>query len=286
MFRARRQPRSNRTRSPPACVTGLGRAQMRQHGEDAAVAVLALGHAELQEQVAHVRLDRALAEVEALGDAGVRESLRHQLEHLALALGQLGERAVGARPRDEARDDLGVERRAALGDALRRGQELTDVEHAVLQEVAEAAERDELDGVRRLDVLREHEDAELRVRLLHVPRGEGALVGERRRHADVEHDEVGMLVVDRAQAARPRCRARRRPRARRPRTGGRAPRAGAPGPRRSGRARQLRGQGRAGAVGALDPERAAQRGHAVGEAVEPGARAGRRAADAVVGDAR
>jgi hypothetical protein len=39
---------------------------------DAAVAVLALGQLELHEDVTHVGLDRALAQIEALGDAHVR----------------------------------------------------------------------------------------------------------------------------------------------------------------------------------------------------------------------
>ena len=67
---------------------------------------------------------------------------------------------------DQPRDDLRVERRAAGGDPLGGGEELADVEHAVLEQVAEAAERDQLDGVRGLDVLGEHEHADLGVRLL------------------------------------------------------------------------------------------------------------------------
>ena len=44
------------------------------------MAVLALGQVELRQNVAHVRLDRALAQVEALGDAHIRKALGHQLE--------------------------------------------------------------------------------------------------------------------------------------------------------------------------------------------------------------
>jgi hypothetical protein len=42
---------------------------MGEHGEDSAVAILALGQVELHQDVAHVSFDRALAEVEALCDA-------------------------------------------------------------------------------------------------------------------------------------------------------------------------------------------------------------------------
>src|ERR1051325_8226186 len=45
----------------------------------------------------------------------------------------------------------------AVGDAARRIEEVVDVEHAVLEQVAEAAAvGDQLDDVARLDVLGEH----------------------------------------------------------------------------------------------------------------------------------
>src|SRR4029453_2898452 len=89
------------------------RAQVCQHGEDAAVAVLALRDVELAQHVADMRLDRALADEQPLRDTTVGQSLGHQPQDLALALGELGERPVGARRRDQPPDDLRVERRAA-----------------------------------------------------------------------------------------------------------------------------------------------------------------------------
>ena len=59
-------------------------------------------------------------------------------EHLALARGELVERAVVAAA-EELRDDLGVERGAAGGDALHRVDELAHVGDAVLEQVADAA---------------------------------------------------------------------------------------------------------------------------------------------------
>jgi hypothetical protein len=47
---------------------------MGQDGEDAAVVVLGLGQVELHEEVAHVSLDRALAQIEASGDSCVRQA--------------------------------------------------------------------------------------------------------------------------------------------------------------------------------------------------------------------
>ena len=98
---------------------------------------------------------------------------------------------------DEARDHLGVERRAALGDTLRGGEELADLEYAVFEQVAEAAEGDERDCVGRFDVLGEDEHAQLWMRLLRLPRGARTLVGEGRWHPDVQDDEVGIVIGDR-----------------------------------------------------------------------------------------
>jgi hypothetical protein len=92
-----------------------------EHGEDAAVAVFAFGYVEFHEEVADVRLDGALAEVEALGDACVGEAFGHQLEHVAFPVGELSERVVVALCRDAAGDDLGVERGSSLGDAFGGG---------------------------------------------------------------------------------------------------------------------------------------------------------------------
>ena len=74
----------------------------------------------------------------ALGDRLVRAALGHQLEHLALARSQLGQRVVAPAAADELRDDRRIERRAALGDAANRGRELVDVGDPVLEQVADA----------------------------------------------------------------------------------------------------------------------------------------------------
>ena len=59
--------------------------------------------------------------------------------------------------------DLRVQRRAAAGDAFGGLEEVVDGEHAVFEEVAEASEGDQLDGVGGLDVLGEHEHPDVRV---------------------------------------------------------------------------------------------------------------------------
>ena len=142
------QPR----RQPTSCARGASRfaqpaqtasavqllAQVGEHGEHAAVVPGVGREAELREDARHVLLDRALGDDEPLADRLVRAALGHQLEHLALARGELVERVVAAAPADEQRDDLGVERRAALADAPHGGGELVDVGDAVLEQVADA----------------------------------------------------------------------------------------------------------------------------------------------------
>ena len=153
---------------------------LRQHRQHASVGILALRDTELEQHVAHVRLDRPLAEEQALGDPHVRQPLGHALEDLVLARRELVQRIVLRARREQPRDDLRVERRPAFRDALRCGQELSDLEHPVLEQVAEASERHELDRVGRLDVLGQDEDAHVRMRGLDLACRPGALVGVRR----------------------------------------------------------------------------------------------------------
>ena len=71
----------------------------------------------------------------------VREALGHQREHLALALGERGERAVGvARRRPGAATTFGSSAEPPRATRSAAVEELADVEHAVLEQVAEAAE--------------------------------------------------------------------------------------------------------------------------------------------------
>ena len=88
----------------------------------------------------------------------------HVLEHLALARRERVDGVVAAAAADELGDDRRVERRAALPHAPYGGGELAHVGDAVLEQVADSlgAFGEELHRVRRLDVLREHEHADIR----------------------------------------------------------------------------------------------------------------------------
>ena len=81
--------------------------------------------------------------------------------------------------------------------ARSRSEELADLEDTVLQEVAEPTTGDKRDGIGRLDVLREEKYADVRVLVLDRKRGTGAFVGEGRRHADVEDDQVRLDALHR-----------------------------------------------------------------------------------------
>src|SRR6476620_1046228 len=72
----------------------LGLPKEREHGHDTAVHVGFFGEAELVEHRVDVLLDRAVGEERALRDRRVVQPLRHQRQHLALALGELRERGV------------------------------------------------------------------------------------------------------------------------------------------------------------------------------------------------
>ena len=158
--------------------------------------VLSRGQVELHQHAADVPLDGSLGQHQAARDADVGEALGHQREYLALALGQ-HRQPVGGVAADERGHDLRIERRAAARDAHGRLDELADVEHPVLEQVAEAALRHQPDRARGLDVLGEHEHADVGVGVADPARGADAFVGVRRWHPHVDDGEVGLVLADR-----------------------------------------------------------------------------------------
>src|SRR4051794_5729103 len=174
----------------------LSSVQEREDGEDAAVVGVRRGQAELAEDVRDVFLDGALGHDEARGDRVVRPPLGHQPEHFALARGELVEHAVLAAAAEELGDRLGVHRRAALRHAPDGVDELAHVGDAVLEQVADAAAaiREQLGRERPLDVLRQDEPRQAGHPRARLQRGADALVGERRRQADVDDAHVGLVA--------------------------------------------------------------------------------------------
>src|SRR3954447_604385 len=87
--------RSSRTRRATASAPSSSdaewseaHAEVSEYCRDAPIDVAALDQPKLVEDVAYVDFDRALRQVEALGDAGVAEALGDQREHVALAGGE------------------------------------------------------------------------------------------------------------------------------------------------------------------------------------------------------
>jgi hypothetical protein len=139
-----------------------------------------------------VALDGARAELELAGDGPVRPPFGDERQHLALALGEGVEQGASA-PADEGRDHLRVERRAAVGDAFDRVDELRDVAHAVLEQVADARRvvAYELEHVGRLEVLGEDEHRDSRVVTSDLRGRHKPVVGVAGRHPDVDDRDVG-----------------------------------------------------------------------------------------------
>src|SRR5438067_4517135 len=94
---------------------------------------------ELGEDGGYVALDRLLGEGEVAGDGGVRPALCDKGEHLTLAVGEPGEALLRRVAPEQAGHDVGVEDGAAAGHGRERIDEGRDIEHAVLEEVAEVA---------------------------------------------------------------------------------------------------------------------------------------------------
>jgi hypothetical protein len=94
---------------------------------------------ELLEDGLHVALDRTRAQVELPPDRPVRAALGEQRQHPPLPVRELVERRAAVTA-NEALHHLRVERGSARCDALDRVNELSDVAHAVFEEVAENAQ--------------------------------------------------------------------------------------------------------------------------------------------------
>ena len=148
---------------------------------------------ELREDVRDVVADRLLAEHEVPRHPGVVVALRDQLEHLALALGELGERLRGvARARhrevlDHALRDVGPEDRLAAADRRDRAHDVVLI--GALEQVAlGAGAHGREDGVVVLEH-RQHEHADVRALGDDLARRLDAVeLG----HVQIHDDDVGL----------------------------------------------------------------------------------------------
>src|SRR5919201_6611480 len=127
--------------SPPLRVrqAGLVSVEEPDRGENTAVIVIALGQRELNHDAVHVSLDRALCDPESSCDAGVRASLRHQREHLALARRQLFERITHFPRRNELLNKQWVNDRSTTAYASNGVEKLVKLGDPGLEQIAAPA---------------------------------------------------------------------------------------------------------------------------------------------------
>ena len=114
---------------------------------------------------------------------------------------QLGQRRVlaGGARRDQRLDHLRVHDRATGRDLVDRGDQMLAVAQAILEQVRApvGAAVEQREAVARVGVLAHHDHADLRMGLAQPVGEHDALRVARRRHADVGHDDVGQLGLDR-----------------------------------------------------------------------------------------
>ena len=99
---------------------------------------------------------------------------------------------------DEALDDLGIERGATIGDPFDRLDEVRDVPDAFLEQVSDTRGivPDELEHVRRLEMLREDEHGNRRLLAADLGGGDEPVVGVPGRHAHVDDRDVRRVRAD------------------------------------------------------------------------------------------
>jgi hypothetical protein len=154
---------------------------------------------QLAEDVADVLLDGAIGNHEPVGDGAIGAAFGHEGEHIAFSLGQCGQGTGVASGVQHPADDLGVERGAAGRDAGDRVDELADVGHPVLEQVADSAgaHPQQVGGIAGLDVLGEYQDAQAGMGTADRDRGTQPFVGMVGRHPHIDNRDIRLMLGDR-----------------------------------------------------------------------------------------
>jgi hypothetical protein len=155
------------------------------------VVLVGLGELQLGHDAADVRLHGPLGQPESAGDPPVGASLGHQREDLVLAWREPVQPEQALPRRQQPDDDLVVERGPSGCDPVEGLEEVVDVKHPVLEQVADVARRHKPDGVPGLHVLGEQHDPQVGELVPDLGGGAGSVVGVVRRHPDVQDHEVG-----------------------------------------------------------------------------------------------
>ena len=152
---------------------------------------------ELREDAPDVFFDGTFCDDEPRCDAEVRVSFGHQRKDVSFAPSQLCKRIVSVTLCDQFLDKGRVDYRAAFGNAIECVDEVIRLHDPALKQVADASAP--LKEIKRgvdLDVSRQDEDPDLGEIGADRPRGVEAFPGLRRRHPDVDDNEIRNVSAD------------------------------------------------------------------------------------------
>ena len=152
---------------------------------------------ELREDAPDVLFDGTFCDDESGRDAAVRVSFGHQREDVSFTPRQLCKRVVSLALCDKLADKSRVDYRAAVRNAIERIDEVIRLHDPALKQIADASAP--LQEVKRrvdLDVSRQDEDPDLGELGADRSRGVEAFPGLRRRHPDVDDNEIRNVSAD------------------------------------------------------------------------------------------
>ncbi len=184
----------------PASPTSMG-LQIGDYGTYTAMTGAVVVETQFREDGSHVSLYGALRKSEEFGERGIRVALGHQRKDGGFSLREGAQGCPGGS--NERLYDGWIQGDAAGGNPAHGVVEVVQVEHAVLEEVAEARGADQLQAVPEFDVLREQEHADRRGRS-RSPTQAASRPGDRRcQFAATAYCFHDLVAEDRRSAGRP-----------------------------------------------------------------------------------
>jgi hypothetical protein len=145
-------------------------------------------------------LDRPLGYGQVDRDRCVVHSLGHPAQNVPFPLRELAQRRGCATSRlgDQAFYDLWVDERPTRRNGANRGDELTSLRYALLEQIRAtvAAALEQRQRVTRAGVLAQDDDSDARVRFTQSSGDPDSLIGVAGRHPDVGDDNVRASLVD------------------------------------------------------------------------------------------
>ena len=160
---------------------------------------MAVSQVDRLKNAGQLSLDRLLRHHELLGDRPVGQSLSDESEHLTLPLRQLVDPRQRRRPGHQPLGHRRIDHTTARRDPLQRVEEHVRIGHPILEQIARPRRTrpSHPHRIARVQVLGEHQHADLRESRTDALRSNQPFVGERRRHSDVDKRHVGDVPRDR-----------------------------------------------------------------------------------------